>query len=135
MYFLLILFFGSIIGISFLVGKKIILLRKGNTKMDDDFRVDMPDLKELKYITINNVRRHGYNITVKTVRTYVLFSSFVKNKYKDAKAVLNDIKTKYIPEKERELKEESSKFLKMISEYKHKIRKIKHQIKKEEGIE
>jgi hypothetical protein len=31
-------------------------------------------------------------------------------------------------------KTEPNKFLKMISEYKHKIKKIKHQIKEEENL-
>lgn len=134
MYFLLILFFGSLIGITFMVGRKFLLIQSGqivNINKDEVFS-ETKYLEDLKQATIKNTKRHGYTLLVITIRTYFRTANLLKNKYEKIK---NKVKDAYQKRKKHIHTEKigENSFLKMVSEYKHKIRKIKQQVEEEEN--
>ncbi|MFA5840741.1 MAG: hypothetical protein WC847_00485 [Candidatus Paceibacterota bacterium] len=133
MYFLLILFFGSLLGITFMIGRKLLLLQNGEMPYSDSAEtfLKVQYLEELKRAAIKNLRKHSYAGLVNTIRFYIRSSNLIKNKYQEAKNKISNMSNKKSHD-EIESKREVSKFLKMISEYKYKIREIKHRIKEEE---
>ena len=131
MYFLLTLFFISLLGITFMIGRKLVMLQNGQVQNKEETILKAPYLEEWKHLTIKNIKKHGYIGLVATIRFYIRSSNFLKNKYQEVKIKIKNIRSKNSNGNSPE-KREVSKFLKMISEYKHKIRKIKHKIKEEE---
>lgn len=132
MYFLLILFFGSLLGISFMIGRKLLMLQNGQVFDRDETFLKTPYLEGLKHKTVKNIKKHGYTGLVTTIRFYIRSTNFVRKKYDEAKTAIKNIHQKKL-NNGKEDKKETSKFLKIISEYKHKIRNIKHKIKEEEN--
>lgn len=135
MYFLLILFFGSLIGITFMIGKKLMLIRNGQVfKIHDNITfLETPFLEKIKHVTIKNTKKHGYFLLVATIRLYFKITNFLKNKYQETKTKIKEIhlrRQKPLPGEKKEV----NSFLKMVIEYKHKIRKIKQQVKDEENL-
>jgi len=133
MYFLLILFFGSLLGITFMIGKKLLMLQNGQIIYKDSTETFLKAqyLEELKHSAIKTIKKHSYIGLVTTIRFYFHSKNFFKNKYQEVKIKIKNIRRKNQDENE---KKEVSKFLKMISEYKQKIREIKHKIKEEENL-
>ena len=131
MYFILILFFLSLFGIIFMIGRKLVVLQDTQVLNKEEFFLKTQFLNEWKYLTAKNLKKHGYVGLVATIRFYVLSINFLKNKYQAIKIKIKNIRGKKLNTEE---KREVSSFLKMISEYKHKIREIKHQIKEEENL-
>ena len=133
MYFLFILFFGSLFSISFMIGRKLVMLQNGQIQIvstpEDSFKT--PYLKGLKHVTVKKLKVAGHTSLVETIRFYVKSSNLLKNKYQDAKIRVKSIRKKNMEETE---KKEISRFLKVISDYKRKIRKIKEKVKKEENL-
>jgi hypothetical protein len=112
-----------------MIGRKLVVLQGsseiGNIKED-------PYLEEWKHATVKNIKKYSYLLLVAIIRIYVHSSNFIKLKYQELKL---KIKNRFGKNKENEEAEkEASKFLKMITDYKHKIRKIRRQIKEEEEI-
>ncbi|MFA5932026.1 MAG: hypothetical protein WC793_01455 [Candidatus Paceibacterota bacterium] len=136
MYFLLILFFGSLLGITFMIGRKLLLLQNGEMTYKDSAEtfLKVQYLEELKHEALKNIKKHSYIGLVTAIRLYVRSSNLLKNKYQEAKVKVNEKLSKYGSRKNGDLQErqEVNKFLKMISDYKYKIRAIKHKIKEEE---
>ena len=133
MYFLLILFFTSLLGIIFMIGKKLVLLKNGQILSREETFLKAPYLEEWKHLTVKNIKKHGYTGLVATIRLYVRSSNLLKNKYQEVKIRIKNVRKKSQNGGLSE-KKEASKFLKMISEYKHKIREIKHKIHEEENL-
>jgi hypothetical protein len=131
MYFLLTLFFGSLLGIIFMVGRKLVLLQNGQVLHREEIVIGAPSLEKWKHLTITSVKKHGYTGLVATIRFYVRSTNFLKNKYQEVKTKVKSINGKKLREEE---KREVSGFLKMISEYKQKIRNIKDKVKEEENL-
>jgi len=137
MYFILILFFGSLFGITFMIGRKLLMLQNGQISYRDDAETFLKAqyFEELKHSTIKTIKKHRYTGLVTIVRIYVRSSNFIKNKYEQVKIKIKNIYLKKIrSETEVKEKQEVPKFLKIISEYKNKIREIKHKIKEEENL-
>lgn len=136
MYFLLIIFFISLAGVTFLIGRKVILLRRGGTVETGEFLFIIPSVEEIRVISIRNTKRLAYAILVNTIKLSLKSSNSLKNVSREIKEKTKIITAKYTKNSEKVIKEKKvSKFLKMISESKQKIRNIKSKIKKEEGIE
>ena len=133
MYFLLILFFTSLLGITFMVERKLVMLKNGVLLHREETFFKAPYLEEWKHLTSKNVKRHGYTVLVATIRFYVRFSNLLKNKYQEIKIKIKNIRSRK-SNSNLSGKQEISKFLKIISEYKYKIREIKHKIKEEENL-
>ena len=130
-YLLLILFFASLVSIIIMIGRKLSILKHEQILIQEEVVLEFPYLKEIKHITVTNIRKRGYALLVATVRFYVLGANLLKNKYKEVKS---KIKNRNIGNHINGEKKEISKFLKIIGDYKQKIREIKHKIKKEENL-
>lgn len=134
----LILFLVSLVGITFMICKRLLLMKKVNNfninPVENSFEI--PSMEEIKFITVKKFRKYGYILLVITLRFYVKSSNFLKNKYNLTKEKTKAVLNKYMRTKENNIEaKEVSGFLKTISEYKQKIGKIKHRIKKEEEKE
>lgn len=129
MYFLLILFFSSLFGITFMIGRKLIMLPNLQISNKEDIVFKTHYIEELKYVTIKNIKKHSYNILVSAIRLYIRSLDFTKRKYKN-------IKNSFIEKinNNSSNKKEISKFLKVVSYYKYKIREIKDRVKEEENL-
>ncbi len=132
MYLLVILFFGSLAGIVFMIGRKLMVMQDGAMVHHENIFKDSY-LEDLKRSLIKNSKKYSYIGVVATVRFYVHSTNFLKNKYGEVKIKIKELYQKK-SKKEVTEKREVSGFLKMISEYKHKLRKIKKQIKEEENL-
>ena len=124
---LLILFFLSLIGISFMIRRKLVLIRGGNIVHEESIHRLIPDFQTIKYTIQKKTKQGGYVATVTIIRIYVQSGNLLKNAYDKTKTKIRNLKKieNRIEEKE------ASKFLKMISEYKHKVKTIKKQIEEE----
>lgn len=131
MYFLLILFFTSLLGIAFMIGRKLLVLQNGEILSNEEIILKTEYIEEWKHASIKNIKKYGYILLVITIRIYFRCINFIKNKYQEFKKRLKNIRHKNISNISEE-KKQISKFLKIISEYKQKIREIKHKIKEEE---
>ena len=131
MYFLLILFFGSLLGITFMIGRKFLIIQSGQIVHREDFLLEIPFLKEAKHLTIKNIKILGRALLIEIIRFYFRSTNFLKSKYQKIKIKIKNIYRKNQNNHPQE-RQEISKFLKIISEYKEKIREIKHKIKEEE---
>ena len=117
-----------------MIGKKLILLKNGKIEYTERVLFDIPNLDEIKNVATKNSKRYGYVILVETIRFYVRTSLLVKYIYFKTKKKIKEIYHKYFPHKVKENKEkEVSKFLRMVSDYKHKIKNIKDKIEEEEN--
>ncbi|MEX2028947.1 MAG: hypothetical protein WD963_00490 [Candidatus Paceibacterota bacterium] len=127
MYTLFILFFISLFGIVFMIARKLTLLKKEKVLIslnNEEVLLEIPHLEKMKHHTFETIKKYGHLGLVTVLRWYIKFSNLLKNKYEEIK-----IKRQQAGDGE---KKETSKFLKMISGYKHKIRKIKQKIHEEE---
>jgi len=135
MYLPLILFFGSLFGITFMIGRKLLMLQNGQVSYKDSAETFLKAqyFEELKHSAIKTIKKHRYTGLVTIVRIYIKSSNFIINKYEQVKIKIKDTYHKRTNHETKE-KREIPKFLKIISEYKHKIREIKHKIKEEENL-
>jgi hypothetical protein len=112
-----------------MIGKKLILLKNGKTLIQNEVPFEVPYIKDIRHLTIENIKKYEHMALVAVVKSYIQFSNFLKSKYQELKnQIIRRTKKSHIIEE----KQEVSKFLKMISDYQHKIREIKHKIKEEE---
>lgn len=137
---LIILFLLSLAGIMVMIGRKLVLLRKGEamTLSEQIILIELPDIEDLKKDTKKKIRRYGYVTLIIGLRVYLISSNLLKKKYSEIKDKAKVFINKYVAPKMKvreEQKQEVSKFLKRVSEYKNKIDKIKNRIKEEEGFE
>ncbi len=132
MYIILILFFFSLVGIILMIGKKLVLLRRNQLITENNFPIQIPSLQELGQVTRKNSKKYGFVLLVATIRFYVILINFLKRKY----IVTKNSIIKHLPHKKAILPErKDSKFLKVISDYKHKIKRIKNKIEEEEKVQ
>lgn len=132
MYILLILFFISLLGISIMIGRKLVLLKNGQALGIEKVLFEIPHLEKVKYLIVQNTKKYGHIGLVESLRFYIRSSNFLKSKYGEIKNKIKNIRTKNQSNGNPPEKAEVSKFLKMVSDYKHKIREIKHKIHEEE---
>jgi hypothetical protein len=131
MYFILTLFFLSLFGIILMISRKLLVIQNTQVLNKEKIPLKIQFLEEWKYLTVKNIKKHGYAGLVATIRFYVLSVNFLKNKYEEVKIKVKNIRGKKLNTEE---KREVSSFLKMISEYKQKIREIKKKVKEEENL-
>lgn len=130
---LLILFFVSLLGISFMVGRKVKLLRRGALEVNGEFPWRVPETHEVRRITVRSLKRYGYVILVISIRSYIKSSDFIKEKYGKLKyRIISNIDKRMHKGVVSEEAKEPSKFLKMVSEYKNKVKEIKDRIREQE---
>jgi hypothetical protein len=132
MYLLLTIFFISLVAIMIMIGRKMMVLNASGTQKTHEEMLGIPLFEEFRASALKNVRKYGYIGLVITMRTYFKSTSFLKKKIADAKT-----QAKIIGERSKILNsvkenKEASKFLELVSDYKHKLRKIKKEIQEEE---
>ena len=131
MYTLLTLFFISLVGIIFMVSRKLALVKSGRIVPTENMGPMVPDLETIKYTVSNGAKKSGYVALVGILRLYVQTGNFLKNQYaKLETSIKNRLKSRTKDEVTGEYRE--SKFLKVVTDYKHKVRSIKNKIVTEE---
>ena len=135
MYFFFILFFVSLGAIIFMIGRKLLLINDSEKHIhhfySENFLSDLFDFDKLKNSIIKNGKKFIHILIWITLRTYILSLNFINKKRTEIALKIRNKFNKNNTENTEEAKE-PSKYIKMISEYRHKIRKIKHKIKQEE---
>ena len=131
-YFILILFFSSLISIIFMIGRKLVLIKNGRYEIVDEASFEIPYIKEVKDLTFAGIKKYEHLSLVFIVKSYFQFLSFLKKKYADIKIGVKNIHIKKYPNGELIEKIESSKVVKFVSDYKHRIKEIVHKVKEEE---
>ncbi len=91
---------------------------------------DLPYVKEIRHITVKNIRKMGHAGLVYTLRSYIRTVSFLKYRYEEIKIKIKNGSRNQANGQKKEI----SKFLKTVGDYKSKIREITHRIKKEEDL-
>ena len=134
MYILLILFFASLVSIAVMIGRKLVLLKNGSMIVSEEIPMEIPYVKELRHITIKNIKKYGHMSVVTTLRMYIRSSHILKKNYQNIKEQVKERIAKSRINNTSGEKREVNKFLKMVGDYKHKIREIKHKIKEEENL-
>lgn len=134
-YIALGLFFASLIGIMFMLSKKVILLHKNgfseiNTGIESIF--EQINTEQIKNILIEKIKKYGHLTVLTTLRIYIKSSNLIKTRYMFIKESLVSMILKDDHTKENTAR--SSKFLKVVMEYKQKIREMKDRIYEEENI-
>ena len=114
-----------------MIGRKLALVKNGQTVPQEHRHVFVPDLQKIRQTAIANAKRLEHAALVAVVRSYVKSLNFAKDQYGKLKAKIKELQNKNGNGTMAETGE-VSKFLKMISDYKHKIREIKHKIREEE---
>lgn len=131
-YFILTLFFGSLLGIIFMIGKKLILIQNGQAPEYPEAN-NGQEWEEFKHEALKGLKRLGYALLVEAVRLYVKLVSYLKNL---SRMIIIKIQKVYYKKSKTGTGEpgESSKFLKMVGQYKRKLRRIKEKVKEEENL-
>lgn len=135
MYLPLIIFFLSLAGIIIMIWRELILVKNNQFIRAEYPHPFVHDLEKIKHLTFKSIKKLGYIILFLVLRFFIKFSNFIKIK---TSLLIKKLKSKFIKSKKESLNEAGeagSKYLKIISDYKHKIRKMKKKIKEEEGIE
>ncbi len=133
MYYLLTLFFASLLGITLMIGRKLVLLESGRLSYERKDVPRVPYAEEIKRQAVKSAKKHAYRGLVGAIRLYVRASHFLKNTYEEMKTSIRTMRRKDEGGEASE-KKEASGFLKRVSEYKRKIRRIKQKVKEEENL-
>lgn len=112
-----------------MVGRKLSVVRNGQMVESYHLHPFIPDLHKIRRLAFESIKKYGHLSLIVILRSYIKSSNFLKNKYNETKIKIKNINRQKIMNGERQ---EISKFLKVISDYKHKIREIKHRIHEEE---
>lgn len=135
MYILLALFFLSLLSISIMLGRQVVLLRNGSIIVENtSYHPLGADVIKIKYVIRRGMKRYGYLALVGVLRVYFRAKNELKDSYRGLRTKIREAvakKTGEAPTAEPQAREASG-FLKMIVEYKRKLRTIKHRIKEEE---
>ena len=132
--YLLIIFFISLLGTVFMIGRKMVLLKRGHAEVGEPL-FELPPVHKVRNILLEKTRALGYALLVIIIRIYVRALNLILYIYGHAKKAVQKFLEKNGGTNGALGEKEVSKFLKKISEYKQKIRNIKHRIKEEERIE
>src|ERR1035437_5565796 len=134
MYTLFILFFISLIGIVFMIGRKLAPVRNGEVEKQEYAHPFVPDVQKIKHLTLESLKKYEHAMLVVILRFYVRFSNFLKNTYEGLKTKVKNLrKSKNGNMSEETETKEASKFLRVISDYKQRVIHIKHRITEEEN--
>ena len=131
MNFFIVLFFVSLSGIVFMVGKKLRLLLSGQVSPDQHAPFQVPSFEEIQNNAGQMIKRLGYFLLVETIRGYLRLVQFFKSKYWSVRARLEARRRRNGAEP---LPKAPNRFLKAVASYKQKLGKIKREIKEEENL-
>ncbi len=127
----LITFFGSLISISALIGKKLLSIKNsGEYYLSKEASFELPYIDEVKHGVKTSIKKLENVILILILRIYMKTTNYFKT---TSKKIKKNLRNKILKNEKHIAQPEVSKFLKMVSDYKVKIKEIKHQIKKEEN--
>ena len=133
MYTLLTLFFISLASIIIMLGRKVMLVRNGYIVVDENVpHPFIPDIHNVKQATFRGLRRTVNIAILVTLRIYVKLVNLAKGQYNKIRLKVISSISQENPDGNGLLKKEANKFLKVVSEYKHKITRMKRNIHEEE---
>lgn len=115
-----------------MIGRKLISIKNGHSEVQMEVPFEIPYLKETKDLIVENIKKYEHLSLIVVVKSYLQLTNFLKNKYGEVKNKIQNRNKKNIANNITSEKAEVSRFLKIISDYKHKIKEIKHKIKEEE---
>ncbi len=136
MYTIFILFFASLLGITIMLGRKVVLIREGGALLQNaDFHPLLPDLIKIKNWILASIKRLSLIVVVVYLRIYFRLVNFLKAKWENFKHKVSEKVTRHSKSQNENTSNprEASGFLQMMSDYKRKLRNIKHRIKQEES--
>lgn len=133
MYFFFILFFVSLIGIAFMVSKKLYAIEQGRLTPGQALHLEAPNFEEIRTRVWKLTKQLGYFLLVETIRVYVKSLEFAKKKLTAIELKLASLKNRH-GESAVSLKRRSNKILKTVSDYRNKIGRIKQEIREEENL-
>lgn len=126
---LIILFGASLLAVVIMIGRKLVLLRSGEITARPEASLQIPHLEKARRFTLENLKKYEHIALVKIVRLYVRTANFLKNGYGEIKRKIESwTKISHINAEKQEI----SRFLQIVADYKRRIREIKRKIKKEE---
>ena len=125
------LFWGSLLGIIIMIGRKMRRALEGAAANLEEDHPLVPELQKIKDLAHRTARRLGYLSLVLLIRLHFKSSKLLREQYSEFKTKVKNRLMKE-PGNEPGNSAPSSKFLKIVSEYKHKVRRIKHRIREEE---
>lgn len=131
----LILFFLSLTGIIIMISRKLFLSNKIEIQENEETPLfETHNLQEIKQLIVDKSKIFGHKVLLFTLRLYIISFNFIKQR---KNSLITKIREKINKNKspKEEVNNEPSKFIKIVSDYKHKVRKMTHRIKREEGIE
>lgn len=134
MNLLLILFFVSLAGLIVMIWRKVSKQEEiiDEEEVPSDAILEIPYMDEIKYMTVKKMKQYGYVVLLSSIRLSLKSSHVVK---KASKEVAKMVKNSLLKNKgESGDPKEVSKFLQLVTDYKHKIKKIKRKIQEEEGL-
>lgn len=132
MNILIFLFIISFFAITIIFNRKLSLVQNKDTSIleKEQIILEIPYVVEIKHITTRKIKKYGYVTLVTIIRLYFRSINLLKLKYTKVKTKISNLHKHDI--ENGIANKEVNKFLRVVSDYKHKIRKIKHSIKKEE---
>ncbi len=133
MSILLTLFFMSLASITFMIGRKLSLVRNGQIEMAENPEAIVPDVHKLRHFTLRSFKKGVYLVTFLVLHVYVKSSNFTKKYYTVAKAKVQKAIKQHLANNITS-RQETNKVLKVIAEYKKKISIMKNRIHEEEKI-
>ena len=134
MALLISLFLISLAGLAVMFSRKLALLKNQDAASLEKEHppLEIPYVVEIRHLTVRKIKKYGYVGLVTVIRLYFRSTNILKAKDKKLKEKIENLHKHEI--KNGSEKQEVNRFLKIISDYKHKIRKIKHQIQEEESL-
>ncbi len=109
------------------------LVRNGYIVVDENVpHPFIPDIHNIKQVAFKWFRRMLNIVILVTLRIYVKLVNLVKEQYNKIRLRVISSMSQENPDGNGLLKKEANKFLKVVSEYKHKITRMKRNIHEEE---
>src|SRR3989344_8158728 len=91
MYIIFILFFTSLAGIIIMIGRRVIMTSDGQVMEKEYTHPLVPDLQNIKHLTLQSIRKFGHLSVVAVLRIYFKLSNILKNKYMEIKDEIKDL--------------------------------------------
>ena len=123
-----VVFFTSLIGIIFMIWRKRSLIKGMEISDVEEVLFEIPDMEKWKRRAAKRLKKYAHLSLVEIIRFNIRLSNLLRNKYEEIKIRIKNRNK----ENASTQKKETSKFLKMVSDYKKKVRRIKQRIYEEE---
>lgn len=128
--FFIVLFIASLLGIVFMITRKLRLLSAGQAEPIGE-PLSIPRFEDLGRLAVVLLRRFGYFLLVEMIRIYVRLAAASRRDWEKLKV---RIKAKLETHSATAGIKHKNKFLQVLADYKRRVKHIKEQVKEEEDI-